>query len=169
MNSDCAAVDGMSATAAVKRPYFVYVMRGLVSTQIQPSSQPTRRTRTARRHQSSAIVEPDAPVPTNPTTGRMYGYVHVGKSRHPIRKVIRHNNQLVRFATVRQAVHVPLSSWRLEDWFGPFWCRERARAFQRLWTTALRLKSARRPALPDQTHHYSTRRSILTPMRATAR
>lgn len=63
-------------------------------------------------------------------------FTHIGKSRTPVFKVLRHNEGRVN--TFRQATRKNAPNWRLEEWVGPFNTREKARAFQRLWFTRAR-------------------------------
>jgi len=56
---------------------------------------------------------------------------HIGKSREPVRKVLRHNEGLVN--SYKRSTRSCAPNWRLEEWIGPFQTRHAAREFQKSW------------------------------------
>lgn len=87
--------------APPRKPYFVYLMACT-------APQPKTEARSARRVMT-----------------------HIGKSREPVRKVLRHNEGVVN-QHKRNTRTTPMR-WQLEEWVGPFPSRKYARDFQRSW------------------------------------
>ena len=101
----------------VEKPYYVYLMKGSVT---PAASRGNKRKRSATTAQATRV------------------YIHIGKSRAPVKKVYRHNNQTVRVLSNAKYIARVAKNWRLYDWCGPFMSRERARQFQQLWFEQLR-------------------------------
>jgi hypothetical protein len=62
---------------------------------------------------------------------RVLNQTHIGKSRDPIYKVLRHNEGRVNGA--KRTVKKSSPNWCLTQWIGPFQGRGVARQFQKLW------------------------------------
>jgi hypothetical protein len=59
-------------------------------------------------------------------------FTHIGKSREPIRKVLRHNEGRVN--SHKRSTRSNAPHWRLEMWDGPFMSRTQARVVQKKWS-----------------------------------
>ena len=155
MNSCDEETSEAFAIAHRPRPYYVYMMRGRAALMNNPRKR--RRddddgastavavvTAAAAAEAEPADMDEDedgdesvAPVAAPSASAAAGGsdksrmYTHVGKSRQPIQKVLRHNQKTVRHVTNKKLMSRVASNWRLEDWIGPFRTRNCARTFQR--------------------------------------
>ena len=59
-------------------------------------------------------------------------FTHIGKSREPLRKVLRHNEGKVN--SHKRSTRSNAPHWRLEMWDGPFQSRTQARSVQKMWS-----------------------------------
>jgi hypothetical protein len=66
-----------------------------------------------------------------PSTKMRRMFTHIGKSREPVRKVLRHNEGMV--TSHKRSTRSSAPHWRLEEWVGPFATRRDARLFQTSW------------------------------------
>ena len=137
-----------------QRPYYVYMMRGRENF----DNTRKRRRKTKVAEEESARTESDPESDASSTCTKIY--THVGKSRQPIKKVLRHNRQSVRHVTNKKLMSRVARNWRLEEWFGPFHTRENARTFQRTW--CMHIRRSLPPPQPehDSATHYSARAPI---------
>jgi len=184
MNSCDEETSEAFAIAHRPRPYYVYMMRGRAALMNNPRKR--RRddddgastavavvTAAAAAEAEPADMDEDedgdesvAPVAAPSASAAAGGsdksrmYTHVGKSRQPIQKVLRHNQKTVRHVTNKKLMSRVASNWRLEDWIGPFRTRNCARTFQRLWCTQLRRGLPPPPPHAYNATHYSARAPI---------
>lgn len=69
-------------------------------------------------------------VPTSVSAAKR-NFTHIGMSREPIHKVVRHNEGRVNSG--KRSTRTSAPHWRLEELIGPFDTRNQARRFQRRW------------------------------------
>lgn len=82
-------------------------------------------------------------------------FTHIGKSREPLQKVLRHNEGKVN--SHKRSTRSNAPHWRLEMWDGPFESRTQARAVQKLWslnTKGIKPRIERGVALAQQHNVY---------------
>lgn len=111
------AVDEVAAApppAAIRKPYFVYRMAATDATPVIPRT----------KAKVGKTTESDARKISKIVT-------HIGKSRAPVFKVLRHNEGRVKTPNAPTKRLAP--KWRLEEWIGPFATRRAAREIQQLW------------------------------------
>jgi len=147
------------STRKLMKPYYVYMMKGVEKSKLprRRSARITPATFPVTRRQSMS----PPPASLSNRRQREYAskpklYMHVGKSREPIRKVLRHNRSSIRLVTNRKLMTRVQGNWRLEEWFGPFSTRAKARTFQRQWTMSIRKKQSP-PKVACGAKHYSAR------------
>ena len=134
------------------KPYYVYMMKGKENKAAAATSSNAKK---KRKNAAASAQDDDNNNNGDDDEDRIF--IHVGKSRAPIRKVQRHNRLSVRIVTNRKLMTRVGGNWCLEEWFGPFSNRTRARAFQRLWTTNIRRDIAPPKPASRNTKHYSSR------------